>query len=48
MNRNNFILLIALLIVGCGHKPETLDEVKSEYVTVDQRPSASSTGLAAT
>ena len=43
MNRNNFILLIALLIVGCGHKPETLDEVKSEYVTVD-----SSTGLAAT
>ena len=35
MNRNNFILLIALLIVGCGHKPETLDEVKSEYVTVD-------------
>ena len=42
MWRNNFILLIALLIVGCGHKPETLDEVKSEYVTVD------STGLAAT
>ena len=35
MWRNNFILLIALLIVGCGHKPETLDEVESEYVTVD-------------
>lgn len=24
-----------MMMVGCGHKPETLDEVKSEYVTVD-------------
>ena len=31
----HFILLITLLMVGCGHKPETLGEVKSEYVTVD-------------
>ena len=25
----------AMMMVGCGHKPETLDEVKSEYITVD-------------
>ena len=31
----HFILLIALLLVGCGRMPETLSEVKSEYVTVD-------------
>ena len=35
MWRNNFILLITLLMVGCGQKPKTLGEVKSEFVTVD-------------
>ncbi len=31
----HFILLIALLMIGCGHRPENLGEVKSEFVTVD-------------
>ena len=30
-----FIMLITLLMVGCGRIPETLGEVKSEYFTVD-------------
>lgn len=30
-----FILLTTLLMVACGHKPETLGEVKSEFVTID-------------
>ncbi len=29
------MLLITLLMVGCGRMPETLGEVKSEYFTVD-------------
>ena len=29
------LLLAALLIVGCSHQPQTLDEVKSEYITID-------------
>ena len=35
MNRNIFILLITLIVAGCVHKPETLGEVKSEFVTID-------------
>ena len=35
MNRNIFILLITLLMVGCGRIPETLDGIKSEFITVD-------------
>ena len=35
MNRNIFILLVTLLLVSCGQKPQTLGDVRSEYVTID-------------
>ena len=35
MNRNIFILLLAILLAGCSNIPQTLDDVKSEYVTVN-------------
>ena len=35
MKRNILLLWAALLIVGCSRQPQTLNEVKSEYVTID-------------
>ena len=35
MKRIILLLLAALLLVGCSHQPQTLDEVKSEYVTIN-------------
>ena len=35
MNRNIIILLLTMLLVGCGHQPQTLDDVKSEFITID-------------
>ena len=35
MKRTILLLLAALLLVGCSRKPQTLDEVKLEYVTID-------------
>ena len=35
MKINILLLLSALLIVSCSQQPQTLDEVKSEYVTID-------------
>lgn len=35
MNRNIIILLLTMLLVGCSHQPQTLDDVKSEYITID-------------
>ena len=33
--KNIFIVLLALLLVGCGSQPQTLSELKSEFVTID-------------
>ena len=35
MKRIVLFLLFALLLVGCGNQPQTLSELKSEYVTID-------------
>ena len=35
MKRTVLYLLSALLLVNCGHQPQTLSEMKSEYVTID-------------
>lgn len=35
MKRIILLLLIGLLLFGCSHQPQTLDEVKSEYITID-------------
>ncbi len=35
MKRIVFYLLFALLLVGCGKQYQTLSELKSEYVTID-------------
>ena len=35
MNKNIFILLLAILLAGCSNIPQTLDDVMSEYVTVN-------------
>ena len=35
MKRTVFYLLFALLLAGCGSQPQTLSELKSEYVTID-------------
>ncbi|MBQ6683350.1 MAG: alpha/beta hydrolase, partial [Bacteroidales bacterium] len=35
MKRYILFLLAALMLAGCGHQPQTLDDVKSEYVAVD-------------
>ena len=29
-------LLLALLLMNCGSKPQTLSELNSEYVTIDR------------
>ena len=30
-----YFFLFALLLVNCGNQPQTLSELKSEYVTID-------------
>ena len=35
MKRTVFYLFFALLLVNCGNQPQTLSELKSEYVTID-------------
>ena len=35
MKRTVLYLLFALLLVGCGNQPQTLSELESEYVTID-------------
>lgn len=35
MKRNILLLLVAILAFGCSHQPRTLDDVKSEFVTID-------------
>lgn len=35
MKRTVLYLLFALLLVNCGQQPQTLSELKSEYVTID-------------
>lgn len=35
MKRTTLYLLSALLLVGCGRLPQTLNELNSEYVTID-------------
>lgn len=35
MKRTIFYLLFAVLLVSCGSQPQTLSELKSEYVTID-------------
>ena len=35
MKRTVFYLLFALLLAGCGSQPQTLSELESEYVTID-------------
>ena len=35
MKRIVLYLLFALLLVGCGKQSQTLSELKSEYVTID-------------
>ena len=35
MKRTVLYLLFALMLVGCGSQPQTLGELKSEYVTID-------------
>jgi len=35
MKRTVLFLLFALLLVNCGNQPQTLSELKSEYITID-------------
>ena len=35
MKRTALYLLFALLLASCGSQPQTLSELKSEYVTID-------------
>ena len=35
MKRTVLYILFALLLVGCGSQPQTLSELESEYVTID-------------
>ena len=35
MKRTVLYLLLALLLVNCSNQPQTLSELKSEYVTID-------------
>lgn len=35
MKRIILLLLVALIVFGCSHQPQTLNEVKSEFVTID-------------
>ena len=35
MKRTVLYLLFALLLVGCGSQPQTLSELESEYITID-------------
>ena len=35
MKHTVLYLLLALLLMNCGNKPQTLSELKSEYVTID-------------
>ena len=35
MKRTVLYLLFALLLVGCASQPQTLSELKSEYITID-------------
>ena len=35
MKRTVLYILFALLLVGCGNQPQTLSELESEYVTID-------------
>ena len=35
MKRTVLYLLFALLLINCGNQPQTLSELKSEYVTID-------------
>ena len=35
MKQTVLYLLLALLLTNCGSKPQTLGELKSEYITID-------------
>ncbi len=35
MKRTVLYLLFALLLINCGSQPQTLSELNSEYVTID-------------
>lgn len=35
MKRNFLFLLTILMLVACGHQPQTLNDVKSEFVTIE-------------
>ena len=35
MKRSLLLSFITLLLVSCGHQPQTLSELESEYVTID-------------
>ena len=35
MKNNILLVLIAMLMVGCNHQPHTLNDLKSEFITVD-------------